>query len=95
MLKNGSDFSKHVLKRFAVMAVGAQTLREQTAYTKSRPDAPCRSTLQASECFLLQTARNRNVVHENVKRLKKLQIRNARRAKVSQSRVFAAGSALL
>src|SRR5207247_1166083 len=72
------DFSKHILKRFTVMAVGAQTLREQTAQAKSPPHAPCRSTLRACERFLLQTARNRNVVHENVKRLKKLQIRNAR-----------------
>jgi len=50
------DFAEHIIERFTVVAVGVQTLREQTAQTKTASDTRCRSTLRASDRFLSQTS---------------------------------------
>src|SRR5436190_179515 len=66
------DFSKHVLQRFAVVSISANTATEQTSQTKTSPDARSRSTFWARDRFLPEPWRNRNAgeVHGNVKKVK-------------------------
>jgi len=66
------DFSKHVLQRFAVVSISAETATEQTSQTKTSPDARSRSTFWARDRFLPEPWRNRNAgeVHGNVKKVK-------------------------
>src|SRR6266480_1343131 len=61
------DFSKHVLQRFAVVSISAETATEQTSQTKTSPDARSRSTFWARDRFLPEPWRNRNAgeVHGN------------------------------